>query len=307
MITMNKKDSETMIKENGLDWELKKTPLHFEFNGQRKTIENKVALVRSDSGLSVSVMGDGYNIIQNRDSFKSFDSLMEANNDFEYVKAGALRGGSKIFIQAKIGNNLCLETKGGIKDVIEKRITLVNSHDGSSLQMLFTPFRLVCSNTLISNLDKLIVNNSENYQSTIKVNHKGNSSAKLNLAGKLMEKAIKQYGDFELIALKMLETKTSEKDAMDYFVALTKYQDETKETSTRLKNIREIMAGLFTSGQGNYGETLWDAYNAVTEYVDHKQGGRGLNQDRNNRILTGVGANLKSRAFDLAVQMVGVG
>ena len=56
----------------------------------------------------------------------------------------------------------------------------------------------------------------------------------------------------------------------------------------------------YAYGKGNNGRTMYDAYNAVTEYVDHCK-------NYNNRMKSigfGWGYNTKKFAFDVAKEMV---
>jgi hypothetical protein len=71
-----------------------------------------------------------------------------------------------------------------------------------------------------------------------------------------------------------------------------------------VEETRKSIATVFAQGVSNgfkilpAEETLWGALNAVTAFVDHKQ---EINGDRYAHILFGSGANLKERAYELAV------
>jgi hypothetical protein len=58
----------------------------------------------------------------------------------------------------------------------------------------------------------------------------------------------------------------------------------------------------FEQGIGNRGKTLWDAYNAITEWLDHQQFGSA--EERLVNSWFGSGVTLRSRAHQLALNMV---
>jgi hypothetical protein len=57
---------------------------------------------------------------------------------------------------------------------------------------------------------------------------------------------------------------------------------------------------LFHTGRGNTGRTLWDGYNAITEWVDHHRPAR----DWVEMTQFGSGDALKRQAFSVAVEML---
>jgi len=92
--------------------------------------------------------------------------------------------------------------------------------------------------------------------------------------------------------------------------ALLKYiktlvpDNEDAERHTRTENIRNQILNIYETGQGaNLSRgTLWGAYNAVTEYVDHV-GGSDVGKKLNS-IWFGSGSRLKIEAFELAKEML---
>jgi hypothetical protein len=86
-----------------------------------------------------------------------------------------------------------------------------------------------------------------------------------------------------------------------------------EEVSTRTENRRNQITSLFSTGRGNNGETKWDLFNAVTEYVDHHSNGRVTesrmdrsealadieSEARFERSILGSGAGLKQKALTL--------
>jgi hypothetical protein len=77
---------------------------------------------------------------------------------------------------------------------------------------------------------------------------------------------------------------------------------------SKVFDAREQTIWLLSNGRGmdKTGRTVWGAYNAVTEYIDHvsilKKGG-GLTKNGFETAVFGYGAYQKSKALDTAVEM----
>lgn len=99
--------------------------------------------MRTDNGAVLGVVGKDYQIVQNRDAFLFFDSIV-GGDGIMYEIAGALGKGERIFITAKLPGYI----EVGNNDLIEKYLFLTTSHDGSgSITAAFTPVRIVCANS----------------------------------------------------------------------------------------------------------------------------------------------------------------
>jgi hypothetical protein len=79
--------------------------------------------------------------------------------------------------------------------------------------------------------------------------------------------------------------------------AYGKKQDET------VRNWDQLWA-LYRNGQGNEGATLWDAFNAVTEFNSHSA--RKTSDARFTYSNFGSGASIARRAIDAALELAAV-
>src|SRR4030095_15906204 len=164
----------------GLDYEVTKEDIYTSYNcdGQpmdfTKRIKTHFATIRKDTGDVLGVVGKDYEIVQNKDAFTFFDSIV-GGDGIQYETAGALGKGERIFITAKLPDYI----KVGNDDLIEQYLFLTTSHDGfGSITAAFTPIRIVCNNTLNAAF--------RNCSNSIKIRHTSNVKERLEQAHKVM-------------------------------------------------------------------------------------------------------------------------
>ncbi len=282
----------------GLDFTVELSPLQ---TAEGVPVPARNAAVRSDTGAVLGVVGDRYRPIQNRDCFAFMDGL-SASGEVRYHTAGALGGGERVWMLAKLPGRIRI--LGG-DDVTEKYLLLSTTHDGTAaLRVHYTPVRVVCSNTLA-------MAHRGRSGPEVRVRHTGDPASKVAEARQILGTAEKFYEELAegLNALARHTPKAAELE--DYFQAL--YPDPKEgRNPARSRNVREELFRLFERGIGQdlpeTRHTSWAALNAVTEYVDHHRTGRGENvlQRRESRLTSawfGSGARLKERAYRLALQM----
>ncbi len=76
-------------------------------------------------------------------------------------------------------------------------------------------------------------------------------------------------------------------------------ESDDGKVSTRALNQVDAIMSLSRRGAGNHGKTLWDAYNGVTDWVDHE---RGTDESRAYNAVAGSGAEIKRRALEVALE-----
>ena len=264
------------------------------------SVSSRKAVVRSDSGDVLGVVGNSYVPVQNYQAFGFLDAIV-ADGGLRYHTAGALGKGERVWMLAKLPDDIRVK---GSDDITEKYLLLSNSHDGSSsLRVHFTPIRVVCSNTLA-----IAARNGRGQG--VSIIHKGDLAAKVRQAQEVLGLATRFYGDVSEQIERLARHYPSPRQLEEYFRQV--YPDSPDGPSTRAKNIREEFLRLFEQGIGHdmpeIRHTTWTALNAVTEYVDHYRSTRGKSShDRaSNRLQSawfGSGARLKERAWELALKM----
>ncbi|WP_439584100.1 DUF932 domain-containing protein [Dyadobacter bucti] len=173
--------SREAIVHAGLDYQVEKAKLFAEGLLKNKEQEKPLvsvpgyfATMRTDNNAVLGVVGKDYQIVQNRDAFTFFDSII-GGDGIMYETAGALGKGERIFITAKLPGYI----EVGNDDLIEKYLFLTTSHDGSgSITAAFTPVRIVCANTLNAAMREMT--------NVVKIRHTSNAAERLRTAHKVM-------------------------------------------------------------------------------------------------------------------------
>ena len=135
---------EEWTREAGFEWEALQAPMFFDTGAGRREVAGYRAIVRSDTGESISVMGDRYQIVQPRQVIEFFRDLTESQG-WHLHTAGVLDGGRKLWALAKNG------TTGEVVpgDRVNANLLLATSLDGSTATVAgMTDIRVVCANTL---------------------------------------------------------------------------------------------------------------------------------------------------------------
>lgn len=123
----------------GLNWEVFQRDVYTD-EGCR--VPGYKANVRSSDDTTLGIVSDRYKVVQNRDAFRFTDNLL--GEGVTYETAGALQGGRKVWILARIPQRYIIAG-----DEIAPYLVIMNAHDGSSgIKVAMTPIRVVCQNTL---------------------------------------------------------------------------------------------------------------------------------------------------------------
>ncbi|WP_353151529.1 DUF932 domain-containing protein [Chryseobacterium sp.] len=310
------------IRHAGLDYEVEKSPLFTKGRGiveiaegivvQDREIEvpNYFANIRTDNNTVLGVVGKDYHIVQNKDAFTFFDSIVGGGSGIMYETAGALGEGERIFITAKLPNYIRI---GNSDDVIEKYIFLTTSHDGSgSITAAFTPVRIVCQNTLNASL--------RNMSNVVRIKHTAGAKQRLSDARKVMGLAnsmtthldgtfnhwagirIKDSEVKKLIQLALCPNKESydllKKGAEDELSTMFKNTVEDAFAYAMMNDTQQLDT---TKG------TLFGAYNAVTGYFQNVRNYKDNEAKLQSIVLGGTAQSKSQKAFDLCTSFEKIG
>lgn len=286
----------------GLNWTVKSVPLYAMYDGGMIPVENRRGIIREDTREPLAVVGAVYHPFQNSEAFEFFDEAVRTK-EAKYVTAGSLKNGRKVWILAEIGKSFKVADIG---DEMKKYVLLYTSHDGTSaVDIMITPIRVVCWNTLNASLRQ--------GERRSRLRHTPNIRSYAKNVSEMLGIVNEYYQDFEECANLFAKTPLKNEEEFERYLDKVGFKiKEDTSSNSRIIKIRDRLTELF-DGQG-YGtdmnkHSIWSAYNAVAEFVDHERSTRSTknyNSSEDARLDSqwfGSGALIKRRAWDKALQM----
>lgn len=279
---------EEMLIAADLNWTVDKKKMFLNLGKGLKEVEGEKALVRSKDDKVLSIVSDTWNPVQNSEAFEFFNDFVLSGN-MEMHTAGSLKDGKMVWALARVKESFSVF--GG--DEVDSYLLFSNPHEfGKSIDVRFTPIRVVCNNTLTYALSTKVKNQ-------IKLNHcrKFNGDAVKAALGFSHER-LEMYKQQALF----LGSKRYTKETIhEYFTKLFPKASNKKENK-EARNVSIAMELLDKQPGAEFAEgTFWQAFNTVTYMVDHVI---GRNADtRLSSSWYGAGAKQKMEALDLALNM----
>jgi len=277
-----------------LDWNVELKPMFIE-SGEK--VPKRKAVVRDVDGAVLSTVGDKYHPIQNSEAF---GILQPACEQFGVVieTAGALNNGEKVWMLARLPESI--EVVEG--DRVDGYFLVRSSHNGKSCMTARpTPIRVVCANTLsIATRDKKA--------GVIKLRHSSSAKDSLDDTAHLISSLVQHLKDTGETFRQLADRKMTQDEMDDYFIEVLGITEKSKQSAVRtFSEVAELGAGKATGFEFAPG-TLWTAYNALTEYVDHRipleaSSKKGLITAQKSALF-GSNNKLKARALKIAQALV---
>lgn len=299
------------------DWLVTGRPV--EVNG--KEVPGYQGIVRLDTQETLSIMSASYVPIQNQ----SLCQLAEAISDDILMDAVVvLKGGRRIAFTARIKD---MEAEVLPGDAVYCYLVGMTSHDGyCTFQLLYTPVRVVCANTLAHALSL-----AEGFGSNgrrIAIRHTANATELIRLLPSALDNSRRRFTMTVEQLKAMAATRCSDLQFRSYIEAVweqtlkvpVQVNESDDKITTRPRQLEDMRCwdSLWRKFQGEqvgFGikgvpGTVWCAYNAVTQYVTHEAGrltDEAADQERRFESLTvGTGAWYLNRAHDAAMAMARV-
>ncbi len=221
--------------------------------------EKFVSIMRSDTGEEFAHPTTRYEVVQNLDSFKWVENLTAEGATF--WRAGSFRGGRKTFMIVKLPLPLTL-SQG---DTIERAVIITSSHDSSSgIKANWLPFRIECSNVIAA----AIASAPMVFRHTVAVRN----GISPELAREMLFNADVFYDAFYKRANALSSAPFTDGD-METLIDTIFQTERVSNNRIRRSNdfLYESLIQNFRNGRETYGSTMWDAYNAICEYLDYQR------------------------------------
>jgi phage/plasmid-like protein (TIGR03299 family) len=283
---------------------------------------DKVAIVRDpveadDQYRILGVVGKDYHVMQNRDVCRLIDPLTEG---WPVETMGVLRQGADFFVTLDAGG---FSVKG---DDIHQYFCIAEQRDGShALDVMFTPVRVVCANTLSMGKTAAIATGA--------VTHTGQMENELEwrmtLIKEMQKTKDKALATLEVLADAVFKEPVSRKvieaayplprqprklEAKKSGVALPAglaaavrgAERDYEANKARIEERRTLAWHLFqkfNADQPALANTGWAVYNGVVEAEDYRKAA-GQESETNALVsaLFGDRARTKARAYDAALE-----
>lgn len=236
----------------GLDWQV----IQHEVVVDGEVVPNYKANVRDKDNKVLGIVTDRYKIVQNNEAFSFTDNLI--GGDVRYETAGALQGGRKVWLLAKLPET---EIVG---DAVEPYLCFTNSHDGTgAIRICMTPIRVVCNNTL-----NLALAGAKRAWST---KHLGNVDQKIREARHCLEMANRYMGDLAEYADVLTKTQVSDEELKKILNEMFPVEDDaTNRKKSSAEQAKEsYMICYFAPDIAKFQGTAWGVVNAMADMVGH--------------------------------------
>jgi phage/plasmid-like protein (TIGR03299 family) len=275
----------TFKVNDDLNWSVSKRTLCFmTADGTLQPWSEKQAVVRDDNDVALGVVSPGYEIVQNED-LKQVVAPMISEGLLTVTNQGYLNKGAKVFIQAEVAHEFQVagESYKGL-------ITLLNGHTGqASVAIGTTATRVICSNTFAMAYSDI----SQKFRHTAGVTDQVLNSTEVV---DYVNNAMRKYAEF----VEKLDTTPCSPLQLARAVETIYQQPVDKMRDSFVSQLNN----LFYSGKGNSGKTMYDAFNAITEYATHYS--RKTADGRFNYSQFGKGADINRRALAVLNEMATV-
>lgn len=281
-----------MLEAAGLDWTVDPVELFAEVDG-RSIPTGRRALIRSTDQKMIDVITDDWNPCQNSEAFEFFNDFVAAG-DMEMETAGSLKDGKIVWALAKVKESF--ELFGG-KDQVDAYLHFTNPHSyGQSIDVRFTPIRVVCNNTLTLSL-------SQKSKNMVKVSHRRQFDG--DAVKEALGVAKEKLATYKEMAQYLSQKRYTDEKIEDYFKrifpVLTQKSEGAKLLSKSADRALEIIKFDEQPGAEFGKGTWWEAFNATTYMVDHEIGRSA--DTRLQSAWYGANRTLKTKALELAVEM----
>lgn len=299
-VTTEAVSSKQALKLAGLDWTVSTRPVVTfdranETEGNFIDIPDTFATVRDSDDTVLGVVGDRYQVVQNRQCFDFLDTVVD-DSEATYETAGSLNNGRVVWMMLNLGKEIKVDD-----DVTVPYLLMVNSHDGStSVRGLPTPIRVVCQNTLRLAL-------SSTAYKGFSFRHTQNVDGRIAQARTLLNLSYEYVDGFQEEMEKLLDTTVTDDmfyDVLENLMPLPMAKENNASQVSRVNQQRASIEKLWYEPEfANQQGTAWSLLNAVSNYEQWQSHLRG-ETTRDERIAIKTVQNTESPLTQKAWNLV---
>lgn len=270
----------------GLDWMVEQQDVRTESGA---IIPGYKANIRDRDQSILGVVSDRYQVVQNEDAFAFTDELL--GEGVKYETAGALQGGKKTFILARLPQRFIIAG-----DEITPYFVIMTSHDGScAIKAAMTPVRVVCQNTL--NLA------FQTAKRTWTTKHTSNIMERIDDARTTLQFAERYMGEMGKGVDELVHKRLTDKKVMEYmaeFFPVTADMTPVQQKNN-LTMLNDMKRRYFDAPDLQHvGKNAYRFINAVSDFATHAEPiRRTKNYGENLFIKTVEGNPMIDRAYQM--------
>ncbi len=271
----------------GLDWRVEQKDV---YTGDGSLIPGYKVNLRSSDNAALGIVSDRYKVVQNEDAFQFTDDLL--GEGVTYETAGALQGGKKVWILAKMPQRYFIAG-----DEITPYLVVMNAHDGSSgIKVAMTPIRVVCQNTL-----NLALSRAKRIWTT---KHTENVLSRVHEARETLQLAEAYMGELGRGIDALSQIRLTDKKVMEFmqeFFPVTEDMPEIQRKNN-LRLLDDMKRRYFDAPDlSHVGRNGYRFVNAVSDFATHADPIRKTKNYNENLFLRTVEGN---PMIDKAYKMV---
>lgn len=254
-----------MMEKAGLNWEVHEVESFIEFGGQKIPTGQK-SLVRSTDSKILTNVGPDWKPVQNQEAFDFFSEFV-LSGDMEMNTAGSLRDGQMVWALAKVKESFSVFGD----DQVDSYLLFSNPHlYGKSIDVRFTPIRVVCNNTLTLSL-------SGKAERGVRIGHRTQFNA--DQVKDTLGIAHEKFAKYKEMAQFLGSRKITAESLIQYYndvfpntsrketpKPVSKYEDLSRNAKLCYDALETQPGAQYASG------TWWQAFNSITYITDHVQG-----------------------------------
>ncbi len=212
------------------------------------TIDDRMAVVRTDTKQPIGVVSDKYSLLYHKDVIDTFKTGLKG---MEYEeKISLTKNGARLFAQYTFPKVKYEVAKG---DLVSLRLYTTNSYDGSKMfQLSMGAFRIVCENGMVVGQEFF----------SLSQRHIGQSSSLKEIFSTPIKDVIAE----------MVNAFKGSIPTMQKMGSVTlKQRPEELFDNKKLQLPRYLLEIAQVSYMANNEKTAWSYYNSLTQAISHKQ------------------------------------